>query len=627
LRSWFARHPFLVSQAFVLPLLTYAVVWETPHFETNDDVWMMLTLSGQVTSLEPTAFIIWMNLFFCQALAWLYSAADSVSWYGLMQVSSIIIAVEVMLYALIIQGVSIERVLLFVLCLISFALPVLIRLQFTKTSFLVGLSGIFLLYATLLQQPSPWLMLAKTLTRLLGVVLLLTLSFLIRKESLYLVVSLSIPLLLYLAWQTWRARTFSLLLITMLAVGLLLSGLDYGHQRAYAQDPEWRRFNELLRLKSQFIDYNNIQYNPETQPYFTAVGWSENDYQMLIRWFYVDPVRYSPEHLRAIIAHFPAMAKPPAHVQQALLVLFSRLHTDGVLWVTIPLLLGIALLGLRSKGLVLVLFATVVVAGVIMVVLMIFLKLPERIYQPIVMAVGWYALLLSTGDRSLNNQERFPRIINACGLFFIAITILLHLCLNSPLAQAVTFSYLTASANRALRAAFVQLTPQSSQTFVSWGGAFSYEAILPLESKDYLRNFRLIGLGATNQSPLQQRLLAAQGIPDLPRALFERDDVFITFRPDMDAATYLATYIAEHYGVRVTAIPVFDSGPVHFSQVRRVKDDSVPEPALKIGQAIPLSPEHSSLFPGREGLSRGPFDRNNVGAETKVKASPDAKSR
>lgn len=578
----------------------YAVIWETPHFETNDDVWMMLTLSGQVTSLEPTASIIFMNLFLCRALTGLYHTAPSVPWYGLMHVGGIIIAVEVMLYALIIRGGSFKRILLFVLCLVSFGLPLLIRLQFTKTSFLVGLSGIFLLYATLMQPTSPRITPGITFTRLLGAALLLTLSFLIRKESLYLLLLLSVPVLLQLAWQTWRARTLSLLLPTTLAVGLLLAVFDYSHQRTYAQDSEWRRFNELLRLKSQFIDYNGIPYNAESQPYFTAVGWSENDYQMLMRWFYIDPVRYSPEHLRAIIAHFPTLAKPPAHIRRSLLVMFFRLRGDGTLWITVPLLLGIVLLGLRKGNLVSVLLATTAVAGAVMVMLMVFLKLPERLYQPIIMAVCWFAMLIGEESPSPIKRRQVTWGLNACGIVFVVlalISVLTHD--NTPLKQAQTFSRLTVRDNRALRAALLELAPQPSQTFVSWGGAFPYEAILPLENKDYLKNFHLIGLGASNQSPLQRRTLEVRGITDLHRALFERDDVFIAFLPSTvsEDQGLLTTYLAQHYDVQVTITPTFQEGPLHFWQVRRAST----EPAHEVGQKAPESRESFSLSLGRRG--------------------------
>jgi hypothetical protein len=131
---------------------------------------------------------------------------------------------------------------------------------------------------------------------------------------------------------------------------------------------------------------------------------------------------------------------------------------------------------------------------------------------------------------------------------------------DTSIAKILTFSRTVRQHNTDLRAALVHLNPHPSQTFVVWGAAFPYEAILPLEHHGYLQNLRILGLGASNQSPMQQRMLEAQGIHDLHRALFERQDVFLSLSPERGEDKLLEQYLAEHYGVTVTVTPYWQEG-------------------------------------------------------------------
>src|SRR5437773_804415 len=178
-----ARYPLSASLGIVLPIVVYAAVWGTPYFETNDDVWMMLTVSGQVTSPEPTASVIFMNFFLGRLLAELYRITGSVPWYGLLHICSLTAALWAIAYGLIMKGMSYKRVGLFLLCLVSCGLPFLIALQFTKTACLVGLGGLFLLYGTLIDGATASSG-RQVSCRLIAGGALLALGFLIREESL-----------------------------------------------------------------------------------------------------------------------------------------------------------------------------------------------------------------------------------------------------------------------------------------------------------------------------------------------------------------------------------------------------------------------------------------------------------
>ncbi len=582
-RSWVERHPVLASLVIVIPVILLPMV-VSPFFDTNDDTWMMLTLSGRATSVEPTEHVIFLNAVLARALTALYRTAPGAPWYGWLHVVSIALASWAMLYAMLARHFSVRRLCLFLVCFLFFAIPFVISLQFTKTAFLVGLAGIFLLYTALLAHLSGEGGPARTVFRVIVAGLLLLLSFAMRKESLLLVGVLSAPLLVDLGWKARRSGALAAPLGSIAGIGVLLLALVDAHARAY-RAPEWQTCNEILPLKSWFTDYNRVPYNRHTKEVFDDVGWSENDYWMMVFWFYVDPATYSPEKLEAIVSRFPAMSLRT--ISPAVSALAVGLIREPLFWVATPLLIGIAFLGgftkRRDAGIVLV--ATVVLALSVMVFMVAFLKLPQRVSQPILTAPCWLALLLAKGrdpgpepdpededeGEDEEDESRPGRRLEVAGILLVVLSVLLVLFMpRVPHKFALGRSRFAVQENRDLRAALQRLDPRPSQTIVAWGATFPYSAILPMEPKDYLRDLRIVAVGSSNQSPVQQRMLDAQGIDDVVRALFERDDVFITPAPVSAGNVGLRRYIDEHYRVPVEITTHFQEGPLHLLRVSRI---------------------------------------------------------
>ncbi len=557
------RFPLLASLAIVLPAVAATIIGVTPFFETNDDPWTMLTLSGRAISPEPTEYAIFMNIYLSRAIAMLYRLAGDVPWYGLTMIGSVTAALAAMVYAILIGSLSLRRLPLIVICLAFCGLPFVVMLQFTRVAFMAGLGGVFLLYAAIASHCAGGVPRSWTAGRLLAASLLLAQAFMIRKESLYVVLLLSIPLLLHLIWRVRRARATKLLLATLAGIGLLLAALGYGHFRTYDQDPEWRRFNEINRLKSWFVDWQWVRYSEDTKHIFEDVGWSHNDYLMMMRWFYVDPEIYSLENLETITAHFSAAGSVelPALVLGVRTVVWA-MRGDEFLWAATPLILGIVLLGVRGGDRWRVLVWTAMIAFGVLVGFIAFLKLQPRIYHPTVLSVVWFALLLSQ-DRARSSH----RALHAIGLILMVASIPLMLSLKSaPIHGLILRSRHVVEANRDLRVSLLRLAPRATETYVSWGGSFPYEYTLPLESTAYLKDLRIVMLGFVNGSPLQREMMAAQGISDLPRSLFARDDVLIFSRAPRDHPL-LETYIEEHYGATVELENRFDSPSLSVWQV------------------------------------------------------------
>lgn len=568
MRQHLEQYPLLTSLIIVLSIIIITILAVTPYFDTNDDAGLMLITSGRVLSPTPSGEAYWLHPFLSHTLASLYRFAPDMPWYGLMHVSSLVLAFWSILYALLLNGFSWRQLALFLICLVAFGLPSVISLQFTKTAFLVGLGGLFLCAMTLQQSFTQQGTSRLMRLRLGGGLLLLVLSLMIRRESLYLVAALSVPLIVFLAWSARKSQSLLFFLTILTGLSLLLFALASVHARAYTRSPEWIRFQRLLQLKAEFLDYAHIPYNAQTEPYFREVGWSENDYLCLRRWFYIDPKIYSPEKLQAIVAHFPPTTRSRADIRRAVLALHSHFRADRILWLLLPLWLSIILLGIHSRPHLLTSLATGLGALLGMALLATFFYLPDRVFHPVVTSVCWFALLFSEESHTSGIVSRQSWLRQCGGLLCVGITLLLLLTrADTSLAKIVTFSGIVRQQNADLHAALVHLNPHPSQTFVVWGAAFPFESILPLEHQGYLRNFRILGLGASNQSPIQQRMLEAQGIEDLPRALFERRDVFLILIPERGEATLLERYLAEHYGVTAKVIPHRQEGALRLWKV------------------------------------------------------------
>ena len=569
MHSLLEDHPLFSSFIVVSVAVVTVVFIETPHFQTNDDAAFMLMVSGQVLSSEPSELIYWFHPFLSCALAWLYRLNGNVPWYGLMHLGSLVLALWAILYAVLLKGYSWQRVGLCLLCVISLGLPFVISLQFTKTAFLAGLGGLLLLATTLQQDSSCHTSSHRRFFRLASGIFLLILSLLIRNRSLMLACVASLPVVGFLAWSAWKTRTTRLFLTVLACVSLVFLTLEFIALDIYSQSPGWDRFSQLNPLKSAFLDYRHVSYTSATQPYFQEVGWSENDYRCLMSWWYVDPQVYSPEKMQAIVAHFPPTTRSSAEIHTALRSFANHCLAEGTTWVVVPLCAALALLGLRNLPALLVLLTTLGGAGLLLVLLAVFLKLPPYICQALLITPCWVALWLSDNCQepgTTSSSWHFVRQVGG-GLLVGVVLVVLLLRSDTPLAKAVTTSRTIIPTNLALRKALAHLAPTPSFTFVIWG-SFPYEAILPMESHAYLQGLRGIAVAALNQSPVQQRMLKAQGISDLPRALFQRDNIFISF-DTKNQVTLLTRYLVEHYGVVVTLTPVFDDPPLRFWKVNK----------------------------------------------------------
>ena len=69
----------------------------------------------------------------------------------------------------------------------------------------------------------------------------------------------------------------------------------------FERDPAWRGFYEFDALRAEFNVYGRGEYNEQTAPVFSSVGWTEVDVDLLKNWCFLDRKLYNTNTLRTLL--------------------------------------------------------------------------------------------------------------------------------------------------------------------------------------------------------------------------------------------------------------------------------------------------------------------------------------
>jgi hypothetical protein len=139
--------------------------------------------------------------------------------------------------------------------------------------------------------------------------------------------------------------------------------------------------------------------------------------------------------------------------------------------------------------------------------------------------------------------------------------------------QAAARSEATQLMSENLTMALQELRPRPDQLYVDWGGSFPYELLLGSRQIEALKPMRMLVLGSTNQTPINDERLREFHIDDLFRAIWQRPSIFVIGYKD--AMILMCRYAEEHYGREI-----FVKKPVY----RRL--GSYPDFAVPPGRSI-----------------------------------------
>jgi hypothetical protein len=517
--------PLLQSISIVAICIIVYLLGPPSIYETNDDVFYNLVMSGDLLINEPDAHTIFINIILSSLFVKLYHAASDVPWFGLFQVSSLLFSVFFLnyTYSSIFNRNYIIRLLLSVISM----LPFLYYIQFTKTAFVLAITGYLCIY--MLNHYSVGNSYTFIIPNIISL-LLIILSYLLRSDSFLLATVLCFILMLRVIAD--NKKTLNALVAACI---MIVIGCHFIHKASY--DQQWQDFFAVKKTTGAIVDYDQIQYDHNL---FSKAGLSMNDYLMIKIWGYSDDKIFNKDSLNYIsdnsvklkaadntIAYtlqsavaLPALSYIVAMASLTILMLLLYKHTYGQLCLSIVIPLVLCILYLCIQG-----------------------RFPTRISTPIACWLPW-AVLVFSGDARKN-----PLTICSSVLFAA-------LFMTAAYRQFTEISAIVQD-RLILNNKLHELGRDSAHhqvTLATLGAAFPYEAILPFESPKYLAGIRFVWLAGMNQSPIQKKQLTAIGIQDLFATLLTGDRIYISFDPAV--SDIIRKYYLEHYKVSVGFLPV-----------------------------------------------------------------------
>jgi len=548
-KSWGDERPLLFSVCLTSALMLLVVFGIATHFfvpsyQTNDDTGMHTVLRGLEKVDSPDEHLRYTNVIVGFALKGLYTVARGIPWYPLFHYFVNWLAAAAVLYVLISKGFTWTRVLFFLLYFISVVLYFLNYIQFTMTSIIAGASGVVLFLGQIDRRED-----RRTWTLIGLSILCIVLSCLVRRKGLYLVILVSLPVMIILFVDRMRDARHRKTILREYALFLLVSGIlcvsAIGFNRwYYNSDPDWDNFYRINTLKGQFIDFDRVDYTPETKAVFDSVGWSENDFAMLKGWFYADLDVFSPAKMETVLANFPFIEpnRPLSTLADELPLVFRN---TLILWFLVVLF---AMFVPRRKRLnLLIIGVNTVWVVLLMCYMILYLKLPLRVYYPMVSFIVLIGLLWT--DRAISRPRKAIGIISTVWLVLVCLAVYVFL---RDIYVVADYKRIR---NANLRRTMIEINPSPDKLFVTWGAIFPHEYVLPFDSMRYLNDFKIIGVSTTLHTPFTHRRMEEFGIDDLYLGLVENPNVYLV--ASERRLPFYATYMREHYGLNVRYAEVY----------------------------------------------------------------------
>lgn len=279
-----------------------------PHYWTIDDVQMSREAAGRVIAVEPDARIQFSHVAIGSVLVGLHRTWPGVPWYAVYMLCVHAAAhVTLLLVLLIRERTRWGAVGSFAVWFGVLGLTFTNRLQFTVAAYLAGMTGGLLILTTIDRMSrsesagSPsrgW----RTGMALAWGAALVLLCSMIRWPALKMVAVLLAPIaLVTLIRTTFRGRV---VLVAGSAVVVAACGLARWYDGTdLARGAEWWRVERERYPTSEILDYHAVPYSARTKPVFDAVGWSENDYHMLLWNWWSDRSVFEAADFDAVLEH------------------------------------------------------------------------------------------------------------------------------------------------------------------------------------------------------------------------------------------------------------------------------------------------------------------------------------
>jgi hypothetical protein len=461
--------PFLINLFFVTLAYSIFIV----QFQTLDDVGMMLANSGIVLTKQPTEDIFYLHIFLSTFLKELYLVFPTINWYAILFCSVLFLSYWQLGRILFKNYPKFITLILYISFFLICALKNFIYLQFTIVAVILAITGFVTIISELKSQ--------KISSYVITFACILLSSF-IRFHSLLLVCLLVSPFLLFTLMQVKSNKT------RLIQVFFLFISLGITYLCTYYHESQYNYYIKFLKGFGQFNDYNKFKdaTSDVQEKVLKTVNWSQNDIKLMHSWFCMDSKTYSIEKQQtalSIIAdsgHLNVKQKASESIYYFVYILKNR-------YAEFSIILFMILMMFCDKSKYKIILVTLFVIVSLIILMVFFLKPPpERVFFPMLEYLCLLPLLFITPTNETSVGKFIWQYFNPHYLLLVIILLFAHkvnlLYKNSIRLRA---------GNEQLRK-LVSKIPTEGRTYVSWGGAFISNNILPFENKDYLRGINVV---------------------------------------------------------------------------------------------------------------------------------------
>ena len=529
---------FSIVVNLILFLLTYLLF--DSMYRTNDDVFMMLVVSGKLLVTEPDSHLLFMNILIGDVLKSLYTAMPSIHWYSLFMVGSLFVAHVVLLFSLIRLKPHVTSVVLYLVYFLFFGMDLILLLQFTIVGFMLVISGLFLLLSGSRSKENdnkviPW--------KAFVAVLMICIGSMVRWDSLVLAIVLFIPLNLILLFDR-RVSYFKFEVpILMLAILVSFALRQYNTER-YVSDQEWSEYYKAGPANTSIIEQGGlwkIDDKNHRQDVLDKVGWTYNDYRMLCTWFYSHDI-YNIEAMLEFMSHIPKH-KGKKTFRTGIVELKGYFFQTSYGRYFLIFVLAMVFFASYSKKNILTILISLFIVITLIVYLVCYSKSPPmRVFAPMMV---YLTLLMIFSAKPSGDLKRRS----------IMLVIFLVLFGWFPLKRVFAIKQEINLNNNLVHSSLSEFTSSSEALYVSWGASFPLEYIRPFEDHDYLNSVQIFLIGSYQRTPIARRVLDKYGVKDLYNSIVHRDDVYLilsTDKPEYKISIF-GTFMEEHYTTKTTA--------------------------------------------------------------------------
>ena len=283
IRSARDRYRLLFSIVIVAILLalTWALIPLT--FETNDDAYLMGYLSGGRTG-KPEADIIFSMFLWGKLVSVLYNVCATIPWYTLIFLSLIALSLVTVCYCVVSSfpewGGS-----LFCLLYFCMFLYYSVILQYTTVSTYCGIAAVSLMLIDRKEENRKNIIIKNII-----IFCFMFFAVNIRFRVGYLVIgsaacAISLEILRYLL-KAADKRKIKNMVISFITI-CVAAGISIGVNNIHESLGGWEDFREYNAQRVPFTDYSKLEYE-SNKDLFDEIGWSEDFYELVKRWFFMD---------------------------------------------------------------------------------------------------------------------------------------------------------------------------------------------------------------------------------------------------------------------------------------------------------------------------------------------------